>query len=410
MVAEVACVLTVSERSASALLSDAQVLTTALPLTLDALQAGTISWQHARIMVDETASLDPAGAAGLEAHFLDPDVPDPARGCRAGDLVPSRFRAKARTWRERHHPVSIEARHARCAADRRIEFVPDRDGMAWLNAYLPADTAAGIWERTTAAARALQGPDEARTLTQLRADIAATWLLTAGLDDGGTAGGRAGRDFRRNRIPRHRPSGGQRRRHRNGRDRGPTAPRRRRRSGRVSGRGCAVAAGAGPRHRPGAVPAGRHRRTRCAGRVRADPAVDGPPAGRRRRRFRLPGPDRPPRRGAVGDRPAPATGSRRPCGNGSGSATASARSRAAATRRWTTRQTTSWPGPTAAPPASPTWDSPAANTTTSNTDPPGPPPRPAKTNRRHGSHHPAGPTPANTRTGNHPTGRTSSCP
>ena len=178
VVAEVACVLTVSERSASALLSDAQVLTTALPLTLEALQAGTISWQHARIMVDETASLDPAGAAGLEAHFLDPDVPDPARGCPAGELVPCRFRAKARTWRERHHPVSIEARHAKCAADRRVEFVPDRDGMAWLNAYLPADTAAGIWERTTAAARALQGPDEARTLTQLRADIAATWLLT----------------------------------------------------------------------------------------------------------------------------------------------------------------------------------------------------------------------------------------
>ena len=159
MVAEVACVLTVSERSASALLSDSQVLTTALPLTLAALQAGTISWQHARIMVDETASLDPAGAAGLEAHFLDPDVPDPARGCRAGELVPSRFRAKARTWRERHHPVSIEARHTQCAADRRLEFVPDRDGMAWLNAYLPADTAAGIWERTTAA----PAPCRART-------------------------------------------------------------------------------------------------------------------------------------------------------------------------------------------------------------------------------------------------------
>ncbi|BCW65502.1 hypothetical protein NicSoilB4_02650 [Arthrobacter sp. NicSoilB4] len=59
-----------------------------------------------------------------------------------------------------------------------MEFVPDRDGMAWLNAYLPADTAAGIWERTTTAARALQGPDEARTLTQLRADIAAALLLT----------------------------------------------------------------------------------------------------------------------------------------------------------------------------------------------------------------------------------------
>ena len=183
VVAEVACVLTVSERSASALLSDAQVLTTALPLTLGALQAGAISWQHARIMADETAGLDAAGAAALEAHFLDPDVPDPARGCPVGELVPGRFRAKARVWRERHHPVSIEKRHKKCAADRRVEFVPDRDGMAWLNAYLPADTAAGIWERTTAGARALQGPGESRTLTQLRADVAAGLLLSSGLAD-----------------------------------------------------------------------------------------------------------------------------------------------------------------------------------------------------------------------------------
>ena len=97
VVAEVACVLTVSERSAGAFLSDSQALTTALPLTLGALQAGTMSWQHARIMVDEATGLDRAGAAVLEAHFLDPDAPDPARGCPAGELVPGRFRAKART-------------------------------------------------------------------------------------------------------------------------------------------------------------------------------------------------------------------------------------------------------------------------------------------------------------------------
>ncbi|WLQ08633.1 HNH endonuclease signature motif containing protein [Arthrobacter oryzae] len=178
--AEVACVLTVSERTAGALLSEAHALTTTLPLTLSALGEGRISWQHARVMVDETANLDRAGAAGLEAHFLDADALNPARGCPAGDLVPSRFRAKVRTWRERHHPVSIEERHVWGVAERRVEYVPDRDGMAWLSAYLPADTAAGIWDRTTSAARALQGPDETRTLTQLRADVAATWLLTAG--------------------------------------------------------------------------------------------------------------------------------------------------------------------------------------------------------------------------------------
>ena len=187
VVAEVACVLTLSERAASGLLAQSRELTTTLPLTLAALQDGSISWQHAGVMVDETTSLDPAGAAALEAHFLDPEAPGGARSCPAGELVPSRFRAKARTWRERHHPVSIQKRHAKSILDRRVEYAPDRDGMAWLSAYLPADTAAGIWDRTTTAARALQGPDERRTLTQLRADTMATWLLEGtGADTGNT--------------------------------------------------------------------------------------------------------------------------------------------------------------------------------------------------------------------------------
>ncbi|ALV42923.1 endonuclease [Pseudarthrobacter sulfonivorans] len=187
VVAEVACALTVSERSAGALLSEAHALTASLPLTFSALRAGTISWQHARIMVDETTNLDPTGAQALEAHFLDPHVVNPARG-PAGELIPGRFRHKARTWRERHHPVSIERRHTRCAADRRVEYSPDRDGMAWLSAYLPADQAAGIWDRTTTAARALQGPHEDRTLSQLRADTVATWLLTNNSAGGATDG------------------------------------------------------------------------------------------------------------------------------------------------------------------------------------------------------------------------------
>ena len=165
-IAELACVLTVSERTAAALLDHSLHLTTQLPLTLTALQHGSISWQHARIMCDETSNLDPAGAAALETHFLDPDSPDTARGCPMGELVPSRFRAKARTWRERHHPDSIEIRHCKSALDRRLEYTPDHDGMAWLSAYLPAATAAGIWERTTTTARALQGPTERRTLTK----------------------------------------------------------------------------------------------------------------------------------------------------------------------------------------------------------------------------------------------------
>ncbi|MET3933973.1 DUF222 domain-containing protein [Arthrobacter sp. OAP107] len=177
LTAEVACALTVSEGSAARLLVECARLSTDLPLTLAALGAGTLSWQHGRIMCDETEGLGREAAAAFDAHFLDPDAPGYARGCPAGELTPARFRAKARYWRERHDPVSIEKRHHRCVQDRRLEYAPERDGMAWLSAYLPADQAAGIWNRTTAAARAMQGPAETRTLTQRRVDAAAGWLL-----------------------------------------------------------------------------------------------------------------------------------------------------------------------------------------------------------------------------------------
>jgi hypothetical protein len=61
-----------------------------------------------------------------------------------------------------------------------MEYTPDRDGMAWLSLYLPADTASAIWNRSTALARGLQGPEEPRSMTQLRPDIAAHLLLAAG--------------------------------------------------------------------------------------------------------------------------------------------------------------------------------------------------------------------------------------
>ncbi|WP_240720010.1 hypothetical protein [Pseudarthrobacter sp. NamB4] len=72
------------DRAAGALLTDAHALTACLPRSLAALQAGTVSWAHARTMADQTTGLDPDATAALEAHFLDPTAPDAARGCPAG--------------------------------------------------------------------------------------------------------------------------------------------------------------------------------------------------------------------------------------------------------------------------------------------------------------------------------------
>ena len=47
-------------RTADSFLAAPHALAKSLPLTLSALQSGTISWQHALVMVDETATLDSA--------------------------------------------------------------------------------------------------------------------------------------------------------------------------------------------------------------------------------------------------------------------------------------------------------------------------------------------------------------
>ncbi|TWD55119.1 uncharacterized protein DUF222 [Arthrobacter sp. AG367] len=184
--AEIGCVLALGPRAAASFLATSHALTSSLPRTLEALQSGTLSWQHAIVLADETASLDAAGAAALEAHFLDPEAQDAARGCPVGELPAHRFRVKARTWRERHHAESMEKRHARGVAERRVEFRPDRDGMAWLGAYLPADQAMSGWNRLTAAARGLQGPGEDRTMPQLRADSFTAAILGSGNTRGGS--------------------------------------------------------------------------------------------------------------------------------------------------------------------------------------------------------------------------------
>ncbi|WP_142044682.1 HNH endonuclease signature motif containing protein [Arthrobacter sp. SLBN-100] len=180
LVAEVGCALAIGDRAAGALLAESHALTTSLPRSLAALQSGTMSWAHARTMVDQTSCLDRAAAGALEAHFLDPDAPGAARGCPAGEMPAYRFKARARGWRERHHPESLEKRHAKSVADRRVEYWPDNDGMAWVAAMLPADQASAIRNRLTAIARGMQGPNEPRTMPELCADIFSDGLLNTG--------------------------------------------------------------------------------------------------------------------------------------------------------------------------------------------------------------------------------------
>ncbi|HSU46040.1 MAG TPA: DUF222 domain-containing protein, partial [Arthrobacter sp.] len=61
-VEEIAGVLTISPAAAGAFVEQSRRVCS-LPLVVGALSAGEISWQHARIVADETEGLGPAGAA-----------------------------------------------------------------------------------------------------------------------------------------------------------------------------------------------------------------------------------------------------------------------------------------------------------------------------------------------------------
>ena len=63
--------------------------------------------------------------------------------------------------------------------------------MAWLSAHLPADQALAGWNRLTAISRAMQGPDESRSMSQLRADTFADAILGSGTATGDVEDGEA---------------------------------------------------------------------------------------------------------------------------------------------------------------------------------------------------------------------------
>ncbi|GAA2173069.1 HNH endonuclease signature motif containing protein [Arthrobacter parietis] len=163
---EIAPLLRVPGRAAQRMLGEALRLREDLPGTWEALDDGTITPTQAQVIVQESQCIPAEATAGFEDAVLE----------TAGALTRPKLARRCRQLREKLHPESIIERKARGVKDRRVAVEPEQDGMAWLSAYLPAEQAQGIFNRVDAAARSLQGPEEARTLSQLRADVFADVL------------------------------------------------------------------------------------------------------------------------------------------------------------------------------------------------------------------------------------------
>ncbi|SFN62997.1 HNH endonuclease signature motif containing protein, partial [Mycetocola miduiensis] len=161
LVAELACALLMPETTVIGMLTDAEALIHRLPATMTALRAGEITYKHAKVLVDQTATLSPEAALLLEEQA----VPF------GRSLTVSKFRAKTRLLREHLDPDSVAARVAKSAQDRRLDFQPADDGMAWLSLYTTAPEATSIYTAVRDHALAVRTPADPRTLTQLSADV-----------------------------------------------------------------------------------------------------------------------------------------------------------------------------------------------------------------------------------------------
>uniref|UniRef100_UPI000CE3E198 HNH endonuclease signature motif containing protein n=1 Tax=Arthrobacter sp. GMC3 TaxID=2058894 RepID=UPI000CE3E198 len=171
--AEIATVLCIPEGTATTLVRHATELVASHPATRDALTAGKLSWRHIGTVLDETGTLaqtpgmSQADLADFEQHLL---------RLAPGSTATS-FKSKARRLREGTHPESLPTRTKQAILGRAMTLEPGRDGMSWLTLHLPAPAAEGIWVHCTRQARTHQSPEEHRTLTQLRIDIATALLL-----------------------------------------------------------------------------------------------------------------------------------------------------------------------------------------------------------------------------------------
>ncbi|MGP9502818.1 DUF222 domain-containing protein [Specibacter sp. AOP5-B1-6] len=172
MRADLAGILSVSEAVAGQLILHAGTLVNYLPATMEGLSSGWLGWDYAVIIAEETSLLREAGLGQETVDAFEQVL----LGKAAGATLPS-FREKARRRRERFYPETITPKTRREYSQRRLGVSRARDGMSWLSLYAPAPTVEAIWAQCTLTAQAAQGPHEERTLTQLRADVAAALLL-----------------------------------------------------------------------------------------------------------------------------------------------------------------------------------------------------------------------------------------
>jgi hypothetical protein len=167
---EIAVAFTVSKGAARLLIEESATLVADLPLTLDALETGSVRYEHAKLIASTAWSLPTEARAPFEEEALP----------WAKTLILSAFRAKLLTLREKHHTETMRERHEKATAFRTVTLEPGEDGIGFLTLRDSIETLTAIYNRITDIALP-KAKDDPRTLAQRRVDVASEILLNGDL-------------------------------------------------------------------------------------------------------------------------------------------------------------------------------------------------------------------------------------
>ena len=167
---EVMAALGLSSPWASRLLAESVSLVEQLPATLAALEAGTISWAHAQMLVEVLAPLSDAKRAEVEARLL----------AKAAGRTVTQLRATARRAVLRADAAAATRRLARAIRERQVRVFPGKDGTASWVASMTTPMALACHNALAQYAEACKIPGDERTKDQRMVDCLADLILRPG--------------------------------------------------------------------------------------------------------------------------------------------------------------------------------------------------------------------------------------
>ena len=160
MVAEVAMARHVSVITAEALMSDAYLLATQHPATMEALRRGRLGLPAARAIVRETAHLEPDKLPEADQLIAE----------EAADVLPGKVRALAERRVAQLDPTAVDRRREEAMGERHVRLTDVGAGMANLGAYVPAEQGVACIESLRSAAVKARAAGDKRSLGELMSD------------------------------------------------------------------------------------------------------------------------------------------------------------------------------------------------------------------------------------------------